>query len=87
MFEASGSFPNRTTVSKPGLQTLNRLRLKVWKPFFNINNIDFKYFLRVYFENVWKMYTKMLQPPQNFQTFVVATSTLAQVGGFAQKLF
>ena len=30
---------------------------------------------------------RVLQPPHNFRNFVVTTSTLAQVGGFAQKPF
>ena len=30
--------------------------------------------------------TRVLQPPHKFENFIVTTSTLAQVGGFAQKL-
>ena len=33
------------------------------------------------------IYVRMLQPPHKFENFVVATSTLAQVVGFAQKPF
>ena len=33
------------------------------------------------------MVRRVLQPPQKFENFIVATSTLAQVGGFAQKPF
>ena len=29
----------------------------------------------------------VLQPPHKFENFALATSTLAQVGGFAQKPF
>ena len=31
--------------------------------------------------------TRVLQPPHKFEIFIVTTSTLAQVGGFAQKPF
>ena len=31
------------------------------------------------------MHNRVLQPPHKIENFVVATSTLAQVGGFAQK--
>ena len=30
---------------------------------------------------------RVLQSPHEFENFIVATSTLAQVGGFAQKPF
>ena len=33
------------------------------------------------------MHTRVLQPPHKFENFIVATSTLAQVGGLAQKPF
>ena len=31
------------------------------------------------------MNSRVLQPPHTFENFIVATSTLAQVGGFAKK--
>ena len=33
------------------------------------------------------MGARVLHPPNKFENFIVATSTLAQVGRFAQKLF
>ena len=33
------------------------------------------------------MSNRVLQPPHEIENFIVATSTLAQVGGFAQKPF
>ena len=33
------------------------------------------------------MHSGVLQPPHKFENFIVATSTFAQVGGFAQKPF
>ena len=41
----------------------------------------------VIFSQRSRVLTRVLQPPHKFENFIVATFTLAQVGGFAQKLF